>query len=1005
MASFEDRVRTIGEDLFSRMKGKTPGVFDKAWWSGQVLEWAMKDPAFKTEMFRFVDVFPVLQGPDEIGRHIQEYLLRPGLSAPTVIKLALKGAGLGKLAMRVAAGQIEKNMRAMARTFIAGTAADDALDTLIDMRRQKQAFTVDLLGEATVSEVEADVYATRYRDLIAGLADRAASWPADPVLDRDDAGPIPAVNVSIKPSAMYSLFDALDFEGSVTAAAQRLLPLFVLARARGVFLNLDMEQHAHKAMTLALFQRVMEDPALAGWDHAGVVIQAYHREAESDLAAVIRWAKKAKKRVTVRLVKGAYWDHETVRAAQEGWPAPVWLDKGDSDACFERCAELMLSNHKYIRSAIGSHNVRSLAYAIAAAEKHKVPISGYEIQCLYGMAEPVKAAAVERGHRVRVYAPIGELIPGMAYLVRRLLENTSNESWLRQGFAEGRSKDALLAAPHVKARGAMLRAVPSAETSVEAPGRFLNEPLRDFVDATVREAFAEAMRKTDRQLGKLWFPIIDGKAVKGGEPITRIDPADGKTVVGTVQLASVEDAERAVTAAQAFWPTWRDTPASERARCLFRLAARMRTERDALSALMVREVGKPWREADAEVCEAIDFCEYYAREMLRLAVPRPMQNLPGEMNHLSYRGRGVAVAIAPWNFPLAIFTGLVVAPLVAGNTVIAKPAEQSMVIAARLIELAYAAGIPAGALHFVPGRGETVGAHLVAHRDVVSIAFTGSKAVGLAIWQQAGITRPGQMRLKRVVCEMGGKNAVIVDSDADLDEAVAGVLQSAFGFAGQKCSACSRVVVLREQYAAFVERLAAAVRSRVVGPPSDPATWMGPVIDEEAQRRLQAVIADARARGVRMVVGEEPLAVTGLGGVTQAGSYVAPTIFVDVNRDDTLAQDEHFGPLLAVIEAADFDDALAIANGTEYALTGGLYSRSPSRIERAREAFAVGNLYINRGITGAIVGRQPFGGFAMSGGGTKAGGPDYLLSFLDPQVMTENTLRRGFAPEVEPAGL
>lgn len=991
MASLEDRLQHIGNDLFARMKGNKPGVFDKAWWNGQILEWAMKDPAFKTEMFRFVDVFPVLDGPDEIGRHIREYLMRPGLSAPTAIKLALKGANLGKLAMKVAAGQIEKNMTGMARTFIAGTTAADTIDTLATMRRDRMTFTVDLLGEAVVSETEADAYALRYRDLITGLAARAEDWPTDPLLDRDDQGPIPQVNVSIKASAMYSQFDPLDFDGSVQRAANRLLPLFELARARNVFLNLDMEQHALKDLTLALFKHVMSQPAMDGWDHAGVVIQAYHRQAEADLQDIIKWARKAKKRVTIRLVKGAYWDYETVHAQQEGWPCPVWLDKADSDACFERCAATILANHKYIRSAIGSHNVRSLAHAIATAEKHGVPQSGYEIQCLYGMAEPIKAAAVERGHRVRVYTPVGELIPGMAYLVRRLLENTSNQSWLRQGFAEGRPIAELLAPPTPKNRGPMLRRIPPPKTSIDAPEPFANEPLRDFVDPAVRDAFQRAIDATPKTLGKTWHPIIDGKPVKGGEALQSIDPADGATVIGTVQLATEADADRAVAAAKAYFPTWRDTPARDRAKCLFDLAARMRADRDALAALMVREVGKPWRQADADVVEAIDFCEYYAREMLRLDVPRPMQHIPGETNHLSYRGRGVAVAIAPWNFPLAIWTGLVTAPLVAGNTVVAKPAEQSMIIAARMIEHAYAAGIPPGALHFVPGRGETVGARLVAHPDVATVAFTGSRDVGLAIWQNAGVTHPGQRQLKRVVCEMGGKNALIVDSDADLDEAVHGVMYSAFGYSGQKCSACSRVIVLREQYDAFVDRLVEAVKSTVVDDPSHPATAIGPVIDATAQRRLLDVIADARHREVRVAVGGE--------AIRRPGYYVPPTVFVDVHPRDTLAQDEHFGPLLAIIRADDFDQAIEIANGTAYALTGGLYSRSPSRIERARAELAVGNLYINRSITGAIVGRQPFGGFAMSGGGTKAGGPDYLLQFLDPRTVTENTLRRGFAPE------
>lgn len=987
--AFEDRVRAIGEELFARMQGNTPGVFDKAWWSGQVLEWAMKDPAFKTEMFRFVDVFPVLDGPEEIGRHIQEYLLRPGINPPTVIKMALKGANLGRLAMRVAAGQIAKNMTGMAKNFIAGTEAADAFEALAGMRSQRLAFTVDLLGEATVSEAEADAYAARYRDLITGLAERTRDWKPDPLLDRDDAGPIPRVNVSIKASAMYSQFDPLDFEGSVEAAARRLLPLFELARSKGVFLNLDMEQHALKDLTLALFERVVEAQP-DRWSDAGVVIQAYHRQAEADLTRIIKWAKKQKRRITVRLVKGAYWDYETVRAAQEGWPSPVWLDKADSDACFERCAALMLGNHKHIRSAIGSHNVRSLAFAIATAEKQRVPIDGYEIQCLYGMAEPIKAACVERGHRVRVYAPIGELIPGMAYLVRRLLENTSNESWLRQGFAEGRSQDELLAAPEARGRDPMLRAVPPAETPADDPPPFVNEPLRDFVDPDVRAAFAKAVARSDKQLGRTLTPIIDGKAIQTGKTLDSLDPSDGRAI-GTVHLARVAEADRAVAAAKAYWPTWRDTPARARARCLFRLAAKMRAERDALSALMVREVGKPWGQADADVVEAIDFCEYYAREMLRLATPRLMQRLPGETNHLSYRGRGVCVAITPWNFPLAIFTGLVTAPLVAGNCVIAKPAEQSMLIAARMVELAYAAGVPAGALQLVPGIGEDVGAHLVAHRDVSTIAFTGSKAVGLAIWKAAGQTDPGQARLKRVVCEMGGKNAIIIDSDADLDEAVHGVVYSAFGFAGQKCSAASRVIVLAEQYDAFVERLAEATRSIVLGPARDPASALGPVIDAESQRRLMGAIEAARQRGNRVLVGGEP--------VDRPGFFVPPTVFVDVDPSDPLAREELFGPVLAIIRAADFEQAVEIFNGTDYALTGGLFSRSPARIERAREALDVGNLYINRSITGAVVGRQPFGGSRMSGGGTKAGGPDYLINFLDPRTVTENTLRRGFAPE------
>lgn len=989
MAASEARIREVGEDLFRRMKGQTPGLFDKAWWSGQVLEWAMRDQGFKTEMFRFVDVFPVLSTPEEVARHIQEYLLRPGINTPTAIKVALKGAGLGKLATRVAAGQIAKNLEGMARNFIAGVDAESALAALADMRRQGQAFTVDLLGEATVSEREADAYAAKYRALLDGLAAQTASWGHDGRLDADDRGAIPRVNVSVKVSAMYSQLDAAAFDESVERAAARLIPLFEAAKRQGAFLNLDMEHYGLKDLTLALFKRVLEDPKLDGFDDAGVVIQAYLRDAESDLRELVKWAKKKQKRITVRLVKGAYWDYETVHAETEGWPAPVWLEKADSDVCFEACAELMLSNHKHVRTAIGSHNVRSLAHAIATAERYKLPPHAYEIQALYGMAEPIKAACVDRGHRVRVYAPVGELIPGMAYLVRRLLENTSNEGWLRAGFADGRSVDELLAAPRASGRGPMLRAVPPALTPVDDPPPFVNEPLRDFGDRAQREAFAAAGVAVGKRLGKTYAPLVGGQAVGGAESLASVDPADGTTVVGTVRLATVADADRAVAQALAAFPAWRDQPARVRAGVLFTWAAKMRAQRDTLAQLMVREVGKPWREADGDVAEAIDFLEYYGREALRLAVPQLMQRLPGELNHLSYTARGVAVVISPWNFPLAICTGMTAAALVTGNTVVVKPAEQSSVVAEWMARLAYEAGVPAAVLAYLPGVGETVGAHLVAHPDVAAVAFTGSRAVGLAIYREAGITHPGQRSVKRVVCEMGGKNALVVDSDADLDEAVLGVVRSAFGFAGQKCSACSRAIVVADHYEAFVARVAEATRSLHVGDPTNPRTQVGPVIDEESHARLRAAI-EAGRRTARLVVG---------GGVGSPGYFIQPTVFADVDPGDPLARDELFGPVLAIIRAESFEAAIEIALDTEYALTGGVYTRSPAHIELARARFRVGNLYINRGITGAVVGRQPFGGFHMSGGGTKAGGPDYLLNFLDPRVVTENTQRRGFVPE------
>ena len=382
-----------------------------------------------------------------------------------------------------------------------------------------------------------------------------------------------------------------------------------------------------------------------------------------------------------------------------------------------------------------------------------------------------------------------------------------------------------------------------------------------------------------------------------------------------------------------------------------------------------------------------------ARAMLELDRPR-LRNQPGEDNAYFYTARGVAVVIAPWNFPLAILCGMTMAALAAGDPVVLKPAEQSSVVAAKFVEILRSLDLPAGVVGFVPGVGEEVGRRLAEHPDVSVVAFTGSVPVGLSLIRQAADVRPGQRHVKRVVAEMGGKNAVVVDDDADLDEAVRGVVASAFGYQGQKCSACSRVIVLPGVYDAFVARLRNAVASLSIGPAEDPTYSLGPVIDVEARDRLFDAVARGRREATCLYAGDP-------GPAAQVGCYVGPHLFVDVPPDSFLAQTELFGPVLAVLRARDLDEAISIANGTAYALTGGLFSRNPETIERVKRELEVGNLYINRRITGAEVDRQPFGGFKLSGVGAKAGGPDYLLQFLNPRSITENTLRRGFAPTQE----
>jgi RHH-type proline utilization regulon transcriptional repressor/proline dehydrogenase/delta 1-pyrroline-5-carboxylate dehydrogenase len=982
MKDVQSQIRAKGEEILRRMEGQSKmSLFSKDFWYGSIMEWSMKNDRFKTNMFRFVDVLPGLNSGTEVARHLKEYFEEGG-EMPPVFKI---GLGLGSLAPGLMANTIKKNVTEMAKMFITGENPQEALPVLKKGRKNRLTFTVDILGEATLSEQEAAEYNSRYLELVDWLAKDAATWEDIPQLDRDHEGPIPKVNVSVKLTALYSQINDKAWDKTKEILKERLRPIYRAAMAKNVFLNLDMEHYAVKHLTVEVYKELIIEPEFRDYKFFGCVVQAYLRDSLEDIRDLTNFARERGTPFTVRLVKGAYWDSETIEAEQQGWPIPVYTVKAESDANYEACAKYLLDNHRFIRTALASHNVRTLAAAIVHAENLGLPKEAFEIQMLYGMAEPIKKSLSDMGYRVREYAPVGELIPGMAYLVRRLLENTSNESWLRGKFAEGKTSEQLMKDP-------ALGLVPTSEWP-NRKGKFNNEPLTDFAIPEKRKAMIKAVEALRVALPKTVNPVIDGREVKPQTVFDRVNPSARTQIVAKVGMASKDMAEQAIQSAH---KNFAKVPHEQRAAILDKVADLMVRDRFALCATQVFEVGKPWAEADGDVAEAIDFCRYYARHWRELSRPQRVGSVPGENSQYIYRPRGVALVIAPWNFPLAILCGQVASALVTGNTVVMKPAEQSSLVAQGLMNLLKEAGVPAGALHFLPGYGEEVGEYLVNHPLTAIIAFTGSKAVGLHIMNRAAVRQLGQNHVKHCIIEMGGKNAVIVDSDADLDEAVNGVLYSAFGFSGQKCSAASRCIVLDEVYDRFTSRLVEAAKSFKVRAADDAEAYMGPVVDQEAYERITATVEKACTQHKVLFKGTVPA----------DGFFATPAIFGDVKPGDSIAQDEIFGPVLAILRAKDMDDALKIANGTEYALTGGLFSRSPANIEKVREEFECGNLYINRGITGAMVDRHPFGGFKMSGIGSKTGGPDYLRQFVEPIVVTENTMRRGFAPvEEEGAGI
>lgn len=1012
----EPAIHRIGGQIFERADAASPGIGSIEFWQNSGMQWLTGDPALKMRLFRFIEVLPALRSPASIARHLREYVADSDeierLAAPIQGLLSFRRdeglhARLAAWAARVAGG-------VAARRFVCGTTPEEAIRAVRAMRRQGMTFTLDVLGETVISERVAREMQSLYLQLIDELSDVAPAWPAAPMLDEAPWGPLPRVNVSIKLTGLVTRFDPIDPAGAMQSVLDRLRPILAAARRRGAFINVDMEHYAVKDLTLEVFKRVLTEPEFLDWPDCGIVIQAYLPEWERDLRDLIAWTRRRGTPIHVRLVKGAYWDAETAAAIYGGRPIPVYTRKWESDAAFERAAWMLLSNSDAVRPAFASHNVRSIAAALAMQDALDLPPRTLEIQMLTGMGDPLKRALVDMGQRLRVYAPFGSLMTGMAYLIRRLIENTANESFLRQSFGgqtpvrellrdptEHDSRNGGGAACRVASPRATRPFIQDPDASAEM-NPFANEPEIEFVHAEARDAMHAALASACESFGARYPAVVDGRPVAAPAWFDSRNPARPSQVVGRTALCDETIADRAVAAARRALADWSAASPHRRAEIIEQAGDRLHDRRFEFAAWLVYEVGKTWPEAHGDVTEAIDYLRYYAYEMRRLADRPRLRNFAGESNEFLYRPRGVVAVISPVSFPLALLTGMTAAALVAGNTVIAKPATQASVSAARLAALLAESGLPAGALNFVPGRGEVVGAHLARHPGVDMVAFTGSSRVGASVVESARRFNPATNGFRHVIADMGGKNAILVDNDADLDEAVQATIASAFGFCGQKCTSCSRVVVLPEVHDEFCAKLVEAAEGIRPGPPHLPGTSVGPMIDAAAVQRARRWVEIGKTEARCLLDGERA---SPQPENEEAGYYVGPAIFADVPPDARIAQEELLAPILCVIRAESFEQAIDVANGTAYGLTAGVFSRSPSHVEMARRRLTVGTLYINRKTTVSRVDRQPFGGFKYSGLGAKAGGPDYLREFMLAQTVCENTMRHGFAPAGEAASV
>lgn len=979
--------KVILNQLVKKTAEYRPSAFEKV--SDYGLSLTAQFDLIRVHLLKFLAVLPSLdhdKSGEEVKRNLLESLRRLREDNDAISQNKKRGSRLLPfhitfamgLALQIAsylpakalATIVRHLVRKMAKRFIAGESIKTSHKTLRDLRASHRQCTLDQLGELVVSAREADEYFEKVLQLIHGMKEHI------PRGEKNSAGILNA-HVSIKVSALSHDFRPQAFMATYMKVAPRLKRILLEAQKEEVFVNIDAEHYHYRDLVLRIYEKcLLETPELKDYAQTGIVVQAYLRDGANHLRDVIALSKKRNLRMPIRLVKGAYWDAETIEGEAHQFTPPQFLNKEESDLHFRQLAYLTLENHDNLQLAIASHNLQDHAF-VEALRTHRFPKAPViEHQCLHMTYEALSHGLAKMGWPTRNYMPIGNLLVGMAYLVRRIMENSSQVGVL--SIMRSHQKASGLISPvdiHLEKKKAGKIAFDS--FIKEAKGDFAPaRPLRLFVPqelASLEKALVDLEQKLQKEQPAI-AASSDVKVVCSSRP---------EFLLGTYKMSTKEEAIDALLRLENSLKTgtWgKGNYVLQRIAIMLKAADLMLLKRNELSALMIYEAGKTMTEALADVDEAIDFINFYARQEINL-----------QLGHEKLGNRGVITVIAPWNFPLAIPCGMTVAPLVAGNAVILKPAEQTPLIGAALFNLLVEAGVPTDVLALIQGDGEKVAAPLVTHPRTAGVVFTGSKGVGTWIYKTAGADvlphyhHPVTMQ-KKIITEMGGKNAIIVTNNCELDETISGILYAAFGHAGQKCSAASRVIVHREVKDALVKRLVEAIKDLKVGESLDPSTSVNPLISAVDQDRVRAAVVSARDEAIRV----HGRILIDRSHEKLPGYCVGPAVFElpphSAMKKDSWAQKEVFGPVIHIVEYESLVEAIELFNGTEYALTGGIYSQSQDDIDFLLQFLRAGNLYVNRPNTGARVAIEPFGGFKMSGTGPKAGGPEYMREFHFPLI-------------------
>jgi RHH-type proline utilization regulon transcriptional repressor/proline dehydrogenase/delta 1-pyrroline-5-carboxylate dehydrogenase len=896
-------------------------------------------------------------------------VIRPGETPEGVVRGLVKRLGLPTV--RSATKQA---MRFLGHHFVLGETIKDALSRAAKSEQRGYRHSFDMLGEGARTAADAKRYFDSYAMAIEAIGKWSQKNAKSPTLpDR--------MGISVKLSALHPRYLATHHDRVMAELVPDLLKLAQMAKSYQLNFTVDAEEADRLELSLDVIAATFADPSLAGWDGFGLAIQAYQKRATHVIDYIDQLCVTLGRRMMVRLVKGAYWDTEVKRAQERGLEDyPVWTRKPTTDLAYLACASLMLSKRERIFPQFATHNALTVASILELAGNDR---SGFEFQRLHGMGEALYDDLLESNDRVacRIYAPVGGYRDLLAYLVRRLLENGANSSFVAVAGDKNVAVEDLLVRPAERlglASGASARhkEIP---LPLDIYGKRKNSAGFEFGWRSNHDALAATMAKGVTEVKAQ--PLVPGLAQKGTErPV--FSPSSLKKQVGTVRFATAGDVDVAMKAASAGFRDWSRLPVASRAACLDRMGDLLEENRDRLLALLSAEAGKTLDDGVAEIREAVDFCRYYAEEARsNFSDAKAMPGPTGESNLYRWRGRGVFACISPWNFPLAIFLGQVAAALVSGNAVIAKPAEQTSLIAHEAVRLFHAAGVPENVLLCLPGEGD-VGAALTAHPQVAGVAFTGSTETARRI-NRTLAAKDGP--IVPFIAETGGLNAMIVDATALAEQVADDVVMSAFRSAGQRCSAL-RILFLQEDIAdGMIEMIEGAARELKLGDPSRTDTDVGPIIDADQQAMLASHIDDMRQSQVVRYAGKAPA----------GGAFFAPHI-VMLDKAESLTK-EVFGPVLHVVKwkAKDLPKVISQIAGTGFGLTLGVHSRIEATIRTVTEALDTGNIYVNRNVIGAVVGTQPFGGSGLSGTGFKAGGPAYLFRFAQEQVVSVNTAAAG----------